>query len=62
VTAAVSHILEEVAQLSEAEQRDLRRAIVAKVAMTNDLTEDDFATLAAERFREMDEEDAKRGA
>jgi hypothetical protein len=63
VTEAVSHILTEVERLSEAERRELRRAIVAQVPMTGDLTDDDFATLAAERFRELDEEeDGTRGA
>lgn len=61
MTQAVAHILSEVERLSERERRDLRRAIVAQVPMSEDLTEDDFAMLAAERWREMDEEDAKRG-
>ncbi len=61
MTQAVAHILDEIAQLSDTERRELRRAIVESVPMTDDLTDDDFAALAAESFRALDkEEDARR--
>jgi hypothetical protein len=57
MTRAVSHILEEFEQLSEPERRELRRAITDQVPMSDDLTDDDFAALAAESFRALDKED-----
>ena len=63
MTQAVSHILSEVEQLSESERRELRRAIVERIPMSEDLTDDDFAALAAESFRTLDkEEEDGRGA
>jgi len=53
----VAHILSEVERLSDTERRELRRAIVARVPMSEDLTEDDFAALAAASFRALDEEE-----
>ena len=61
MTQAVKRILGEVQQLSETERRELRRAIVEQVPMTDDLTDDDFAALAAASFRALDEEET-RGA
>jgi len=61
MTQAVTHILGEFEQLSEVERRELRRAIVERVPMSDDLTDDDFAALAAASFRALDEEeDARR--
>lgn len=61
MTQAVSHILAEVEQLSASERTELRRAIVERVPMSADLTDDDFAALAADMFRSLDaEEDAQR--
>ena len=61
MTQTVANILEEIGQLSETERRELRRAIVERVPMSDDLTDDDFATLAAASFRALDEEeDAQR--
>ena len=57
MTQAVAHILGEVEQLSEAERRELRRVIVERVPMTGDLTDDDYAALAAASFRALDEEE-----
>jgi len=62
MTQAVAHILDEVAQLSDTERRELRRAIVERVPMTDDLTDDDFAALAAESFRALDKEEDARPA
>jgi hypothetical protein len=53
---AVAHILENVQRLSDAERQELRRAIVERVPMSDDLTDDDFAALAAASFRTLDEE------
>ena len=61
MTQAVAHILTEVEQLSVPERTELRRAIVECVPMSDDLTDDDFAALAADMFRTLDaEEDAPR--
>jgi hypothetical protein len=57
MTQAVAHILDAVEQLSAAERADLRRAIVERVPMSDDLTDDDFAALAADMFRALDEEE-----
>lgn len=61
MTQAVAHILDEVEQLSPPERVELRRAIVERIPMSDDLTEDDFAVLAAEMFRSLDEEEGARG-
>ena len=61
MTHAVTHILHEVEQLSVPERTELRRAIIERVLMSDDLTDDDFAALAADMFRTLDaEEDAQR--
>ena len=60
MTQAVTHILAEVEQLSVPERTELRRAIIERVPMSDDLTDDDFASLAAEMFRSLDEEEAQR--
>jgi len=57
MTQAVAQILGEFEQLSEKERRELRRAIVERVPMSDDLTDDDFAALAAASFRALDEEE-----
>jgi hypothetical protein len=57
MTQAVAQILGEFEQLSETERRELRRAIVERVPMSDDLTDDDFAALAAASFRALDEEE-----
>ena len=62
MTQAVAHILDEFEHLSDAERRQLRQAIVARVPMTDDLTDDDFAALAAASFRALDEEEDARRA
>ena len=61
MTQAVARILTEVEQFSVPERTELRRAIVERVPMSDDLTDDDFAALAADMFRTLDaEEDAQR--
>ena len=57
MTQAVTHILGEVESLSEIERWELRRAIVERIPMSADLTDDDFAALAAESFRALDQEE-----
>jgi hypothetical protein len=58
MTQAVVQILSEVERLSRAEQVDLRRRICERVPMSEDLTDEDFAALAAASFRVLDEEEA----
>jgi hypothetical protein len=61
MTQAVVHILKEIEQLSEAGRRELRHAVIERIPMSEDLTDDDFAALAADSFRALDrEEDARR--
>ncbi len=63
MTQAVAHILAEVEQLSTLERVELRRAVVERTPMSDDLTEEDFAALAADMFRTLDaEEDAQRAS
>jgi hypothetical protein len=57
MTQAVAQILGEVEQLSDQERRELRIAIVERIPMSDDLTDDDFAALAAASFRALDEEE-----
>ncbi len=54
MTNAVSQILEQVERLSDAEKAELRRALLERTPMSHDLTDDDFAALAAESFRRLD--------
>ena len=61
VTQAVAHILDEFEHLSDTERRELRHAIVERIPMSEDLTDGDFAALAAASFQALDrEEDAER--
>jgi hypothetical protein len=62
MTQAVSRILTAVEELSPSELAELRRAIVERTQMTDDLSEDDFGTLAAEMFSRLDDEEATTGA
>jgi hypothetical protein len=62
MTQAVARILGEVEQLSEQELRELRHAIIERVPMSEDLTDEDFAALAADSFRALDQEEDARGA
>jgi len=60
MTQAVAHILDEFEHLSETERRELRKTIVERIPASDDLTEDDFGTLAAASFRALDEEESSR--
>ena len=62
MTQAVAHILDEFEHLSDAERRELRLTIVERVPMTDYLSDDDFAALAAAAFRALDEEEDSRRA
>lgn len=62
MTQAVARILDEFEHLSDPERRELRHAIVERVPMSDDLTDDDFAALAAASFRALDEEEDARRA
>ena len=62
MTQTVAHILREVDQLSPPERVELRRAIVERVPMSDDLTDDDFAASASDMFRRLDEEEDGKGA
>jgi hypothetical protein len=48
--------MEEFERLSVPERIKLRRLLAARLPMTEDLTEDDFATIAAETFSILDAE------
>jgi len=62
MTQAVVQILGEVERLSEMERQQLRHAIVERVPMSDDLTDDDFAAWAAGSFRALDEEENRSRA
>ena len=57
VTQAVAQILDEFERLSEKKRQELRRVIVERIPLSDDLTDDDFAALAAASFRALDEEE-----
>jgi hypothetical protein len=63
LTTAVAHITEEVERLSISERVELRRLLAERIPVTEDLTEDDFAVIAAETFSFLDSEEveARRG-
>ncbi len=56
MTTALAHIIDEVERLSVPERIELRRHLATRIPMTGDLTEDDFATIAAETFSLLDPE------
>jgi hypothetical protein len=60
MTQAVARIIDEVERLSPPERIELRRLIAQRVPMTDDLTDDDFAAIAAESFRSLDAEEDGR--
>jgi hypothetical protein len=62
MTQAVAQILGKFEQLSESERQEVRRVIVQRVPMSDDLTDDDFAALAADSFRALDKEEDTRRA
>ena len=63
MTTAVAHIMDEFERLSISERVELRRLLAERIPMTEDLTEDDFAAIAAKTFSFLDSEEveARRG-
>lgn len=59
MSTAVAQIFNEFQQLTQEERIEVRRMINDSVPMSDDLTDDDFAALAAESFRALDEEEAR---
>jgi hypothetical protein len=57
-TTALARIIDEVERLSVQERIELRRLLATRIPMKEDLTEDDFATIAAETFSLLDSEEA----
>ena len=58
MTQAVAEILEKLQQLSAKERAELRSEILERTSVSGDLTDDDFAALAAASFRALDEEES----
>ena len=58
MTTALAHIIDEVERLSVPERIELRRLLATRIPMTEHLTEDDFATIAAETFSLLDSEES----
>ncbi len=58
MSAAVLNVLNIVKQLSVPERLEIHHAIAETVEMSDDLTDDDFAALAAASFRALDDEEA----
>ena len=56
MTTVLAHIIDEVERLSVPERIELRRHLAARIPMTGELTEDDFAIIAAETFSLLDSE------
>ena len=61
-TQAVAQIPGEFDQISDMERKELRPTIVERVPMSEDPTDDDFASLAAASFWALDEEEDARRA
>ena len=57
MTKAIAQILTEVERLSQSEQKKLRQLICERVPMSDDLSDEDFASLAASSFRSLDQEE-----
>jgi hypothetical protein len=57
MTNAVAQMLSEVERLSGAEQTEMRRRLCEHVPIFEDLTDEDFAELAAASFRTLDQEE-----
>ena len=58
VTAALARIMDEVERVPVPERTELLRHLATRIPMTGDLTEDDFAIIAAETFSLLDSEEA----
>ena len=60
MSTAVAQILREVERLSDRERVELRRALVEQIPISDDLTDDDFASLAAASFQALDLEEQEK--
>lgn len=60
MSTVVAQILHEVERLSERERVELRRALLERIPMSDDLTDADFPALAAASFRALDDEERER--
>ena len=60
MSEASANILEMFQQLTPDERVEVRRRINESVPMTDDFTDEEFASLAAESFRALDDEEAQR--
>ena len=60
MSTAVAQIPREVERLSDRERVELRRALVEQIPMSDDLTDDDFASLAAASFQALDLEEQEK--
>ena len=56
MTQAVTDLLAEIERLSPPERVEFCRAVVERIPMSDDLTDDDFAALASDMFRTLDVE------
>jgi hypothetical protein len=57
MSTAVLQVLDEVKLLSLPERLELHHSIAETIPMSEDLTDNDFAALAAASFRALDEEE-----
>jgi len=57
MTQAVANILNQVERLSTEERLELHCCIIEQLPATNDLTDNDFAALAAASFKALDDEE-----
>jgi hypothetical protein len=60
MSTAVAQILRDVERLSDRERVELRRALLEQIPMSDELTDEDFASLAAASFRALDEEEQEK--
>ncbi len=61
MSTAASRVLRDFEKLTDDDQRAIRRVIVEQVPVSDDLTDDDYAALAAAAFRALgEEEDGQR--
>jgi hypothetical protein len=57
MTAALARIVEEIEVLTPVEKIELRRHIVERIPLSEDLNEDDYVALSAAALQALDEED-----
>lgn len=60
MSTAVAQILRDIERLSDRERVELRRALLEQIPMSDGLTDEDFASLAAASFRALDEEEQEK--